>query len=113
MKNNTSFFEAIRSGNLDMIKELIAELDENGYSHVVHLVSFGGWNGPHLDPSLSATDWYAGWTDSIAGEIFHGIDWDLEGHDDLVSPTNVFTVECLEKMGRISQKMKAGTSTIG
>ena len=31
------------------------------------------------------------------------IDWDLEGHDNLQSKTNVFTVNCLENMGRISQ----------
>ena len=100
--------------DLEGIRALIKELDDTGYSDVVHLVSFGGWNGPHLDPKLTADEWYEdGWKGSIAGQIFHGIDWDLEGHDDLVSPTNVFTVECLEKMGRISQKMKAGTSTIG
>ena len=102
----------IKTGlDLDAIRALIQELDDTGYSDVVHLVSFGGWNGPHLDPKLTAEEWYEdGWKGSIAGQIFHGVDWDLEGHNDLDSPTNVFTVECLEKMGLVSQKMKAGMS---
>lgn len=95
--------------DLDKIGQLIKELDEDGYSDVVHMVSFGGWNGPHLDPNLSAQDWYAGWKDSAASKIFHGIDWDLEGNDDLDSPYNYFTKECLDKMGHISRYMKEGT----
>ena len=92
--------------DLDQIKSLIDELDTSGYSHVLHLVSFGGWNGPHLDPNLTAQEWYAGWNQSNASTIFHGIDWDLEGNDDTSSPNNVFTIECLDKMGEISQLMK-------
>ena len=104
----------IKTGlDLDKIRALIKELDDTGYSDVVHLVSFGGWNGPHLDPKLTAEEWYEdGWKGSMAGQMFHGIDWDLEGHNDLDSPTNVFTVECLEKMGHISRKMKAGMSYV-
>lgn len=99
--------------DLPRIKELIQELDGSGYSHVLHLVSFGGWNGPHLDPKLTASEWYTGWKESMAGDIFHGIDWDLEGHDDLTYPTNVFTIECLEKMGHISQLMKEDGYLVG
>ncbi|KAL7527886.1 hypothetical protein ACHAXR_003490 [Thalassiosira sp. AJA248-18] len=92
---------------LGKIKALINELDKTGYSNVVHLASFGGWDGHHLDPSLSAQEWYSGWKQySIASDIFHGIDWDLEGNDNMASPTNVFTLDCLDKMGEISRLMK-------
>ena len=57
---------------------------------------------PHLDNKCSAKEWYNTWKKELGG-IFHGIDWDLEGHDDLRSPTNKFSLECLDKMGRISQ----------
>jgi hypothetical protein len=94
------------------IRQLIQELDQSGYEHVIHLASFGGWNGPHLDPQLSAEEWYRCWKESVTGSLFHGIDWDLEGHDDLNKPTNVFTISCLDKMGHISRMMKEGTHTI-
>jgi len=99
----------IRTGlDLEGIRQLIQELDQDGeHSHVVHLVSFGGWNGPHLDPHLSAEEWFACFKENV-GDIFHGVDWDLEGNDDLDSPYNVFTVECLDKMGHISKLMKDG-----
>lgn len=91
--------------DLGRIAALIADLDGGGHP-VVHLASVGGWNGPHLSPSLAAAEWYAGWNASAAGNIFHGIDWDLEGNDDVHSPDNVFSVACLDKMGEISRLMK-------
>jgi chitinase len=65
-----------------------------------------------LEPNLTADDWYGSWK-GLVGNIFHGIDWDLEGHDNLDSPTNVFTVECLEKMGCISRLAKEDGYIIG
>ena len=84
--------------DLAAIASLIEELDDTGFSHVPHLVSFGGWNGPHLDPLIDAQEWFAIWNASAASSIFHGIDWDLEGNDDRQSPNNYFTIQCLEKM---------------
>ena len=98
--------------DLDCIKETIERLDRDGYDDTIHLVSFGGWNGPHLDAKLSATEWFQVWQES-AGNVFHGIDWDLEGHDDLQSPTNIFTIQCLEKMGCISRLAKEKGYIIG
>ena len=49
---------------------------------------------------LTPNGQYDKWKDKV-GDMFHGIDWDLEGHDDLDSPTNIFSIECLEKMGSI------------
>lgn len=91
--------------DLSAIQDLIVELDSSGYGDVVHLVSVGGWNGPHLDPKLSATDWYSVWKREM-GNIFHGIDWDLEGNDAVESASNFFTVDCLDKMGAISRRAK-------
>ncbi|KAL9181888.1 hypothetical protein ACHAXT_012231 [Thalassiosira profunda] len=94
--------------DLAAIASLIEDLDDAGFSHVPHLVSFGGWNGPHLDPLVDAQEWFAIWNASAASSIFHGIDWDLEGNDDRQSPNNYFTIECLEKMGEIGRLMKEG-----
>ena len=90
-------------GDLDCIKQVIHKLDQEGYTDTLHLTSFGGWNGPHLDIYAgTAQEWYTAWKEQFGG-TFHGIDWDLEGHDDLTSPTNEFSVACLDKMGLISQ----------
>jgi hypothetical protein len=98
--------------DFDCIRQMILNLDNEGYEDTVHLISFGGWNGPHLHPDLNADAWYKSWKD-VVGDIFHGIDWDLEGHDDLNSPTNVFTLECLDKMGCISRLAKQDGYIIG
>jgi beta-galactosidase len=96
--------------NLDLaeVRRAIRELDEDGFRRTVHLMSVGGWNGRHLDPNLSALDWYGAYRHYV-GDLFHGIDWDLEGNDDLSSPYNVFTLDCLDKMADISRLAKTGT----
>jgi beta-glucosidase len=67
---------------------------------VVHLASFGGWNAKHLDGGYSSKEIYEAWNDL---DVFDGIDWDLEGNDDLKSPYNHFSLDCLDKMGEISE----------
>lgn len=106
--------EGVLKTNLEMkqIQQLIIELDMSGYSHVVHLASFGGWDGPHLQPlsPISAREysnsWMSAWRSSIVSTIFHGIDWDFEGNDDVASPLNYFHQTELDSMGHISQQMK-------
>jgi beta-glucosidase len=98
--------------NFDCIRNMITSLDNEGYSETVHLVSFGGWNGPHLSNSTSSEEWYTIWKERV-GDIFHGIDWDLEGHDELDSPTNIFSIPCLEKMGCISRMLKDDGYIVG
>lgn len=93
-------------------KEMISQLDKEGYDDTVHLVSFGGWNGSHLPDELSAKDMYEAWKE-LTGEIFHGVDWDLEGHDRLDNPTNVFSIDCLENMGRFSELAKQDGFIVG
>ncbi len=98
--------------DLECIRQTIDLLDSEGYDDTIHLVSFGGWNGPHLDPKLGAVEWFDVWKKATGG-VFHGIDWDLEGHDDLQSPTNTFSIDCLEKMGCISRLAKEQGYIIG
>eukprot|EP00804_Cyclotella_cryptica_P003971 CCRYP_013902-RA/>CCRYP_013902-RA protein AED:0.00 eAED:0.00 QI:237/1/1/1/1/1/2/788/430 len=94
--------------NLDFkaIESVIQQLNTFGYSSVLHLVSVGGWNSPHLDESLSPTEWVAVWKSSVLSKLFQGIDWDFEGNDVLDSENNVFTVQCLNRMGEISRLLK-------
>ena len=98
--------------DLDCIQQMISQLDFEGFNSTVHLISFGGWNGPHLDPDLTADDWYNSWKGKVGG-IFHGIDWDLEGHNNLDNPTNSFSIECLDKMGCISRLAREDGYIIG
>jgi hypothetical protein len=93
--------------NLTDVRSLIFELRQTGFHDVLHFVSVGGWNGPHLDPKVSAREWYRIFNEEV-GDIFDGIDWDLEGNDQMESPYNEFTLEVLNKMGEISRMAKKG-----
>lgn len=95
--------------DLECVKREIDYLNGLYGDSVVHLASFGGWNARHLDENYSSLEIYNAWK-KLAGDIFDGIDWDLEGNDDLESPYNHFTIDCLDKMGEISQLAKNGTS---
>ncbi|KAG7359182.1 glycosyl hydrolase family 18 protein [Nitzschia inconspicua] len=110
--NRRNTAQCISRFDRDCAKEMIANLDTAGFQDTVHLVSFGGWNGPHLPDELTAEDMYRAWK-YHCGDIFHGIDWDLEGHDRLDSPTNVFSTRCLENMGRFSELAKQDGYIIG
>jgi len=95
------------------------ELRHMGYPHVVHLLAFGGWNGPHVASGYSGKELYDAFqafnmqqsenddnVETFLGPLFDGVDWDLEGHDDIQSPTNEFTKECLDQVGELSRLMK-------
>ena len=82
---------------------------------VTHLITIGGWNAKHPTTSNSAEEVYAAWkqwneidmADSSNEYLgFDGIDWDIEGHDDVNSPNNHFSVEVLDMIGRVSQLAK-------
>ena len=88
--------------NLAEIQQFV---QEETNKDLVNLVSFGGWNGPHLNPDLSASKWYEGFREHLGG-IFDGFDWDLEGHDNLQSATNEFSIQCLQKMAAVSRMAK-------
>jgi Glycosyl hydrolase family 1 len=93
--------------NLTSIRAFIEELNRSGYGHVLHFASVGGWNGAHLNNQVTAIEWYQTFAASV-GDIFDGIDWDLEGNDQIDSDANFFTMDCLNKMGAISRLAKAG-----
>lgn len=93
--------------DMDCIRGLIRDLDEESFTDVVHLVSVGGWNGGHLDTSFTAQEIYKSWKE-FGGDVFHGINWDFQGNDQSDSPDNFFSKECLDKMGQISQIAEEG-----
>jgi Glycosyl hydrolase family 1 len=97
--------------NLTAIRNLVDELYTSGYENVLHFASVGGWNGAHIDTDISAFEWYQIFNQSV-GNVFDGIDWDLEGNDVLDSPYNHFTMKCLDHVGVISQLAKQGTHCI-
>ena len=66
--------------SVDDVVKVKAKLEESGFE-ASHLVSFGGWNGPHPETSKTGAEWFAIWDDWNKG-VFDGVDWDLEGHDD-------------------------------
>mmetsp|Transcript_32153 Transcript_32153/g.91214 ORF Transcript_32153/g.91214 Transcript_32153/m.91214 type:complete len:439 (+) Transcript_32153:256-1572(+) len=83
----------------------------DAHSGVIHMLSFGGWNSPHPDDSIPPEAYYEAWkrwnqspehARSDGSPLFDGFDWDLEGNDDPSSPTNAFSVETLDIMGRMS-----------
>ena len=78
------------------------------YKHVIHLAAFGGWNGPHPPDTLSGKQWFHVFLEynKVHGDIFDGIDWDYEGHDDLSSPTAKFTTNTLDVMVDFSVEAK-------
>lgn len=110
--NNRKVARCISRFDRECAKAMVAELDSEGFQDTIHLVSFGGWNGPHLPDELTADEMYRAWKESF-GDIFHGVDFDLEGHDDLNSPTNVFSIQCLDNMGKFSQLAKQDGYIIG
>lgn len=71
----------------------------------IHLISIGGWDAPHPDTTNSADLIYQNWVNWNNG-LYDGFDWDIEGNDDLSSPYNYFTPECLDLMGVMSQLAK-------
>lgn len=87
--------------NLACIRKTIADLDAQGFDDTVHLASMGGWNGPHLDSFFATPEqWYDAWK-AMVGSIFHGMDMDWEGNDNLSSRNNYIGVEELDFMGEV------------
>jgi hypothetical protein len=84
----------------------------------VHLVSVGGWDAPHPSPSSSYPNassvylaWKA-WNENVVARPgfeagFDGVDFDLEGNDNVTSPSNTMSAETLDLVGGFSQLAKA------
>jgi hypothetical protein len=77
-----------------------------------HMVSAGGWGAPHpvsTDPVATYAA-FTTWNDGLAhayGFSFDGVDWDIEGANEVSSPENRITPGCLDMVGRFSQLAKA------
>lgn len=79
----------------------------------IHLISIGGWGAPHPDTTNTPEQIFAEWkrwnNEVIAKSDFSGydgIDWDVEGTDNVTSAQNEFKVDTLDLMGRVSQLFK-------
>ncbi|KAJ3124377.1 hypothetical protein HK100_011256 [Physocladia obscura] len=95
-----------RGPDLDCVRDSVARINLL-HPTTVHLMSIGGWNAPHIQTSAySPESYYAAFSTYNKDNLFHGIDWDLEGNDDKANPANAFSVDCLNFMGRISQLAK-------
>lgn len=91
---------------MDRIKQLRHKYE---HKNLIHMAAFGGWNGPHPPSGVSGKDWCRAFVDfnKKHDNIFDGIDWDLEGHDDRISaPTRRFTMEVLDVMAEFSREAK-------
>lgn len=83
---------------------------------IVHLMSIGGWNSPHIDESFDCNVWFNTidtWNKSLFvnnEELelfgFDGFDYDLEGNDDFNSPYNKFSFKQLNLMGELAINLK-------
>ena len=109
--NSVNFPVPIVTGGPDLVcvKKIKQQLKQLGYNDVLHLVSFGGWNSPHFkldNQHFTSKQLYHAWKRYNHQNIFHGFDWDFEGHDNVQSPINYFTKECLDQMGQMSQMAK-------
>lgn len=81
----------------------------------VHLISIGGWNALHPDTTNTAEQMFIEWKrwnnevmakSDLEFSGYDGIDWDIEGTDDVANERNHFKVETLDLMGKLSQLMK-------
>lgn len=81
----------------------------------IHLISIGGWNSLHPDTANTAEQIFIEWKRwnnevMTKSELeffgYDGIDWDIEGTDDVSNERNHFKVETLDLMGQLSQLMK-------
>ena len=84
---------------------------------LIHLTSFGGWNGPHLPTSLhSSKELYDAWVRfnvETAKGVFDGFDWDLEGNDNPHAKTSVLTLDCLQSMIEMTSFAKKDGYIVG
>ena len=102
-----------RGPNYEDVGKMIKRFKDNNYS-VINLLSIGGWNSPHVNTNFTAEEYFQEWinfNDKITNKEndfygFDGIDWDIEGHDNMNSSINHFTYKELEIMGEFSKLLK-------
>jgi len=95
--------------SVECIRNIQKQLVDKSFENIVHLVSIGGWNAAHPCKSHEASEWFTAfhkWNCDI-GFLFHGIDWDLEGNDNLDNSNNQFSRHTLLLMADLSKLMKS------
>jgi chitinase len=96
------------------IAKVNREVKDLGFQ-IVNLITVGGWNAKHPDTRVTPMQMYQEflkWNQQVVAQDeyftgFDGLDWDVEGNDDLGSEYNTITVECLDFMGEFSKIMKS------
>ena len=101
--------------DFNCVARKVKELKDLHNLNPINLISVGGWNSPHpttnIEPEIFF-EYFNNWNRNIISNDeyefygFDGIDWDIEGHDDINSPNNLFTVETLNWMGKFSELSK-------
>lgn len=111
--NGAPALDLSRAPDLDCVAKTALTLQAQGLA-TTHMVSIGGWGGPHPLPTNNSAASYAMWKKWNEGTVarngwagFDGIDWDMEGVNTLSDPNNAFTVQCLDFTGQFSQLAKA------
>lgn len=106
--------------NMACVVATVKQLEAENLT-TTHMVSIGGWGTAHpaafnpitgqpYTPQQVYSAWLA-WNTASAQQYgwngFDGVDWDMEGANEASSPTNEFTVACLNLVGGFSQLAKA------
>ena len=98
--------------NITCIVEVARELELRDL-RTTHMVTVGGWGAPDPVTTFSSEDmWHAwkAWNAKIEAlglpGGFDGIDWDMEGASDYLSPSNILSIEMLDLVGEMSQHAK-------
>lgn len=104
-------FELSKSIDLDCIARTAEFIKRLGLNPA-HSLSVGGWDAPHPNTTYSGEAWadaFLKWNTMVVSrhgwQGFDGLDWDLEGNDDVSSPFNHFTVACLKLMASMSTRL--------
>ena len=105
----------IFKGDLDYtcVAKMNQRFVENNLN-IINLLSVGGSGCPHINTDFTANEYLDEWikfNQKISSTENHffgfdGIDWDIEGNEDLESNNNYFTYKELEIIGKLSQLLK-------
>lgn len=93
---NVLFWSFISDGINGLSGPTLAAV-QKAHPDVVNIASIGGWNAPHprpLEPDQFVKD-FVEWN---ADKKFDGLDWDLEGNDDVKSLFNTIPEELIQFM---------------
>ncbi|KAJ8599408.1 hypothetical protein CTAYLR_009702 [Chrysophaeum taylorii] len=75
-------------------------------------MSIGGWDAAHPNSTVaSGSEWWSLF-EAYGGGVFDGIDWDLEGFDNLDSPYNKVNFSTLELIHDMSASAKAAGAVV-